>query len=42
VFVAQPETDDHAPAGLLDLGARVKLVYLDAAAGDALAEGEAP
>jgi hypothetical protein len=41
-FVAQPETDDHSPAGLLDLGARVKLVYLDAAAGDALAAGVAP
>jgi hypothetical protein len=33
VFVAQPETDDHTPPGLLDLGARVKLVYLDQAGG---------
>lgn len=27
-LIAIPQTDDHAPAGLLDLGARVVLYYI--------------
>jgi hypothetical protein len=38
-LLALPETDDHSAPGLLDLGARVKLLYFDAADASELRNG---